>query len=161
MRPNRWVLLLSFIIGLAGGWSYVAAIQDYRRTAEAFTSVEASVVNGSFIWLDSSYRSAEAEVSFTNASRADANIEHFTLRLYIDGQFAGAQYRPWVPLALPRGEQRIVTIPFGISAPDLSPQAQNAELSVTGEMRLTFSGVEQRLTIPLSERIEVVGESGS
>lgn len=153
MRPNRWVLVVSLIVGLLGTWSYVTAIQDYRRTAEAFTSIELEYISGSFEWLDEEFGTAEARFNISNDSRADAAVEYLILRLYLDGEFAGAQYRPWQEVTVPAGEVVEITVPFEISISTTRDQAQGVSPTVRGEMRLAFDQVEQSLTVPLSESL--------
>jgi hypothetical protein len=153
MRPNRWVLLISLIAGIGGTWSYLTAIQDYRTTAEAYTSVDAVYVAGSFVWLDDADRAAEAEFIISNDSRADARVDFLILRLYLDGAFAGAQYRPWEALEIPRGAERRITVPFEFAGDEQRPDAAQSDITLRGEMRLVFASIEQPLTVSLRERI--------
>lgn len=161
MRPNRWVLLVSLLVGLFGSWSYVTAMLDYRRTTEAFTSIDVEYVDGSFAWLDEERRTAEALFVLENGSRVDATVEYLILRLYLDGVFAGAQYQPWEPISLDAGDKTEVTIPFEVSISTISAEAtMNSTASVRGEMRLAFDQVERSLTVPLREQLSTEATGG-
>ena len=140
MRPNRWVLLASFIVGAIGLWSYVTAIQDYRRTAGAYTSVDAEFIPGSFVWLDADYETAEADFVITNDSQADATVDFLILRLYFDGEFAGAQYRPWSPVDIPRGSEQVVTVPFESCYSGSAVSRSNSDVGCSRQHALGIRG---------------------
>lgn len=135
-------------------WSYVTAIQDYRRTTEAFTSVDIVYVEGSFAWLDEARQTAEASFVLHNDSRVDAVVEYLILRLYVEDAFAGAQYRPWEPVPLSAGEETQITVPFEVSISTFADEdMSNANVSVRGEIRLVFDNVERSLSVPLREQL--------
>jgi hypothetical protein len=150
MRPNRYVILISVLIGSFGIWFSADAVAQYLNTARSFASVDAEYVEGSFVWLDANHERATAEFTVFNGSDNDAVLAHFGINLYFDGTFAGARYDPLPRIELPAGEAVTVQVPFLVAIHEQRPYGSEAELSVRGRMRLEFEGIERPMTVRMS-----------
>lgn len=148
MRPNRYIILVSILLGAVGAWLSVDAVGQYLNTARSFASVHARYVEGSFAWEDPEHERANAEFSITNDSENDARLMHFGVNLYFDGAFAGARYDDWEAVDIPAGETVNVDVPFLISISERRPEGSDAELSINGQLRLEFEGIERPMTVP-------------
>jgi hypothetical protein len=148
MRPNRYIILLSILLGAAGTWLTADAVGQYLNTARSFASVHAQYVEGSFAWEDPQHERAHATFAITNNGDNDARLTHLGMNLYFDGQFAGARYEQWEAIEVPAGESVEVDVPFLISISERRPDGSDAELSVRGQLRLEFEGIERPMTVP-------------
>lgn len=148
MRPNRYIILVSVVLGIAGAWLSADAVGQYLNAARSFASVHAIYVEDSFTWEDAQHENASAEFVITNDSDNDARLAHFSVNLYFDGRFAGARYAQWEPVEIPAGTSVTVDAPFIVSISELRPQGSDAELSVQGQMRLEFENVGRDMTVP-------------
>jgi hypothetical protein len=148
---NRWVLLLSLIVGLAGVAATGRAFAEYRDAVRAYSQVEAVYVPRSFSWDDASTGSVTLRI--VNRSPRAVTVEHLELRLYLDGQFAGADYDPWQPLRVERQSEVPVTRSLQVAISALQPVAATARIAIRGELRLQFDGIERPLTVRV--RIDV------
>jgi hypothetical protein len=148
MRPNRYIVLISLLLGVAGAWLSADAVGQYLNAARSFASVNATYVDGSFAWEDPQYERATAQFEIVNDSDNDARLVHFSINLYFDGRFAGARYAPWDAIDIPAGSSVTVDIPFLVSISELRPEGGDAELSVSGQLRLEFENVGRDMTVP-------------
>jgi hypothetical protein len=150
MYLNRWVLLISCIAGVAGIVALADAFLEYRDTVQAYTQVDVAHDSGSVVWDDGNTR-VTLQVIITNRSPATVTVEYLDLRLHADGKFAGADYDAWQPVTVASraSEQRSVTLE--VSNSQLQDQFERAELSLRGEVRLRFAGVER----PLTQRVSI------
>lgn len=156
MYLNRWVLLLSLLAGIAGTGAAGHAFVEYRNAVRAYSQVEAEYVPGSFRWLDVS--TGETTLRIVNRSPRAVTVEHLELRLYVDGQFAGADYAPWEHLRIERQSEATVVRPVQVAISALLPVAPTGELALRGQLRLRFEGIERPLTV----RLEIaVGHAGA
>jgi hypothetical protein len=153
MRPNRYVILVSILLGIFGIWFSADAVAQYLNTARSFASVDAEYVEGSFVWLDENHERATAEFTIINDSDNDAVLAHFGINLYFDGTFAGARYEPLPRIDLPAGEEVTLEIPFLVPIQHMKPLGSDAELTVRGQMRLEFEGIERPMTVRMSGTI--------
>lgn len=148
MYLNRWVLLLSAILGIAGGVALAGAFAEYRDAVRRYTQVEIAPVPGSVRW-NADRTAVTLGLSVTNHTPASATVEYLDLRLYAAGAFAGADYEGWQPLTVASGasEQRALTLE--ISDPGLAGEraAGATEFSARGEARVRFAGVERPVTL--------------
>jgi hypothetical protein len=156
MRPNRYVLLVSFLLGAFGFWFSADAVAQYLNTARSFTSVYAVYVEDSFEWLDPEHERARAEVTIINDAPNDVDIAYFSLNLYFDGDFAGARYEPWERFVIPAGEQATFEVPFQVPIAHQRPRGSEAEIRLRGQMRLEFEGIERPMNVRVSGTIGVV-----
>ena len=150
MRPNRYVILVSILLGAFGAWFTADAVGQYLNTARSFAAVDAHYVEDSFRWLDPNHEEALADFVIVNDSDNDARLSHFGLSLFFDGEFAGARYRQWEPVDVPAGESVQVEIHFQTSITRVRDQGSDAELSVRGRLRLDFEGIERDMTVRTS-----------
>jgi hypothetical protein len=148
MRPNRYMILVSILFGAFGAWFSAEAVGQYLNTTRSFASVDTRYVEGSFSWEDSDHEEATAEVVITNDSDNNATLDYLGMNLYFDGTFAGARYEPWDAIDIPSGESVSVEIPFLVSITEMRSQGSEAELSLRGQMRLNFEGIERDMTVP-------------
>ncbi len=148
MRPNRYIILVSILLGAFGAWFSADAVGQYLNTARSFASVDARYVEDSFVWLDPEHERATADFVITNESDNDARLSYFAIMLYFDGQFAGARYDQWEPIDIPAGDSVTVEINFLTSITQIRPEGSDAELSVRGQLRLDFEGIERDMTVP-------------
>lgn len=161
MRPNRYILLVSLLFGVFGAWFSADAVGQYLNATRSFSAVDTSYVEGSFHWKDPDHEEATAEFDITNDSENDATLEYLGMNLYFDGAFAGARYGDWEAIEIPAGESVTVEIDFLTSISDRRPEGSDAELSLRGELRLAFDGIERAMTIPMSGSIGRVPYEGS
>jgi hypothetical protein len=150
MRPNRYVILVSILLGVAGAWLSADAVGQYLNMARSFASVDAQYVDDSFRWLDSDYEQAVAEFEVTNDSDNDARLDYLAMSLYFDDRFAGARYDQWEVVEVPAGESVTIEVSFFTSISELRPSGGEAELSVQGQMRLDFENVGRDMTVRTS-----------
>ncbi len=148
MRPNRYIVLISILLGFAGAWLSADAVGQYLNAARSFASVDASYVEGSFAWKDPQYNEATAEFEITNDSDNDARLAHFGINLHFDGRFAGARYDQWEAIDIPAESSVTVEIPFLVSISEIRSEGGEAELSVSGQLRLEFENVGRDMTVP-------------
>ncbi len=158
MRVNRWVMLASLIIGLAGIWFIYDAASTYISTTRAYTSVDVRYERGSFIWLKEDFSSAYAEVTIHNRSESDVTVTALTLYLYFDGEFAGARYTPWEQVNIPQGESLTVPTEFSVATASIQDRGDTGDLSLGGNISLEFTDVREPLTFRLSGDIGQVSE---
>jgi hypothetical protein len=155
VRPHRWILLSSFLIGIAGTWAFVTALVDYRDTANAYTNVGIAALPGTFAWTDEEQRAATVTLEIENDSRTDLTIEHLELRLYSGGTFAGAMYQPWEPLPVEARSVEQVTVTLEVSTPE-GRLPEGGELRLSGNARLAFEGIDQPFVVRFSDELEAV-----
>jgi hypothetical protein len=148
MRPNRYIILVSILLGVVGSWLTADAVGQYLNTARSFASVHAQYVEDSFAWEDPQHERAHALFLLTNDSDNDARLTHLGMNLYFDGAFAGARYDQWEAIDIPAGETVEIEVPFLISISELRPEGSDAELTVRGQLRLEFDGIERPMTVP-------------
>jgi hypothetical protein len=153
MRPNRYVILVSILLGGFGFWFTAEAVGQYLNLAQSFTSIRAEYVEDSFVWLDEDHERATAEFTIRNESDNDASLAHLSMSLYFDGQFAGAYYDQWQRINIESGESVTMQIPFAVPIQHMRPYGSEAELSVRGQMRLEFEGIERPMTVRTSGTI--------
>jgi hypothetical protein len=160
MRPNRYIIIASILLGAIGTWLSVDAISQYMNMARSFSSVNARYVEESFAWEDPQHERANATFTVTNNSDNDATLDFLTMSVYFDGQFAGARYDSWAPLDIPAGESVELDLSFLISISELRPRGGEADITVRGQLRLDFEGIERDMTVPTSGRIGQVSYEG-
>jgi hypothetical protein len=153
MRPNRYVILVSLALGAVGIWFTVDALQQYFNVTRSFTSVHIEYVDETFVWDDAAYEHGTGAFRITNNAPNDVVIAHVTVNLFFDGQFAGGRYQPWERIAISSGESADIEMPFFISIAPQRERAENADLSVSGQMRLEFDGIEQGMTVRFNEQL--------
>jgi hypothetical protein len=156
MRPNIYVLIVSVLLGAFGFWFSADAVGQYLDTSRSFTSVHARYVPDSFKWLDPEHQEASAQFTFINDAPNDVTLAHLSLNLYFDGVFAGARYAPWERFEIPAGEEETNEVTFLTSIAHLREQGSDAELSLRGQMRLEFEGIERPLNVRISGPVGVV-----
>jgi hypothetical protein len=150
MYLNRWVLLISCAGGFVGALLLAGAFSDYRAAVRAYSEVNVTHAPDSAIWSDSGTR-LTLDLVIDNHSPSTVTIEHLELRLYASGVFAGADYAAWEPVTVPRESQVTVPIAVDVSNADVAGRMEGADMSLRGETRLRFTGVER----PLTQRISV------
>ncbi len=160
MRPNRYIILVSIVLGIVGTWLSADAVGQYLNMARSFASVNAEYVEDSFVWLDAEHERARAEFTVTNASDNDAVLDYLGMNLYFDGRFAGARYVQWEPVEVPAGESVTVDVSFFTSITEIRPQGGEAEISVQGQLRLNFDNIERDMTVRTSGTIGQVPYEG-
>jgi hypothetical protein len=160
MRPNRYVILVSVLLGLFGAWLTADALAQYLNTARSFTAIRTQYVPDSFEWQDPEYRRARAEIVIVNESENDALVDYFSISLYFDDDFAGADYEPWERFVVPAGEERTFEVNFLTTAPFIRHLGGEATLRVRGQMRLVFDGIQQPMTVRTSGTIGQVPYEG-
>lgn len=153
MRPNRYVILVSVLLGVFGIWFSAQAVGQYLNTVRSFSNVELEYIEDSFTWEDPGHERAHAEFVMRNQSENEATISYLALNLYFDDDFAGARYQPWDPIVVPAGESVTVEVPFLVSIENLRPAGSEADLRVSGEMRLEFEGIQRDMTVRVVESI--------
>lgn len=158
MRVNRWVMLATFIIGIAGSWFLYDAVSTYVSTTRAYTSVDVRYERGSFIWLEEDFGSAYAEVTIDNRSASDITVTNLSLYLYVDGEFAGARYTPWDNVNINRGESLTVPTEFSVATASVQDRGGTADLGLGGQISIEFADVREPLTFRLSGNIGQVSE---
>lgn len=155
VRPHRWVLLASFVIGIAGTWAFVTSLLDYRETADAYTNVDIAAVPGTFAWTGEGQRAASLVMEVENSSRTDLTIEHLEVRLYSSGTFIGAMYEPWQELAVEARSIEQVTVNLEVSTPE-GRVPEGGELRLSGDAHLAFEGIDQPFVIRFNDQLEEV-----
>lgn len=158
MRVNRWVMLVSVLIGLAGSWFAYDAAATYVAATRAYSAVDVRYVPDSFVWADPAFGSGRADFVIHNGSESDVTITTLTLHLYFDGEFAGSRYTTWDPLEIPKGTDATVTPEFTVSISRLQPQGGTAALGVHGNITVEFKDVKEPLTFPLRGTIGQVSK---
>jgi hypothetical protein len=160
MRPNRYVILVSVLLGIGGAWLTADAVAQYLNVAHSFTAIHARYVPDSFVWHDPDFQRASARVVITNNSENDALVDYFGINLYFDGEFAGSDYTGWQRFTIPAGEEATVDVEFQTTSPFIRHLGGEANLSVRGQMRLIFDGIEQPMSVRTSGTIGQVGYEG-
>lgn len=150
MRPNRYIILVSIVLGIVGTWLSADAVGQYLNIARSFASVNAEYVDDSFVWLDPDYERGRAQFNVRNDSDNDALLDYLSMNLYFDGQFAGARYAQWDPVEIPAGESVTVEVPFFVSISERRAEGGDSELSVQGQLRLNFDNIERDMTVRTS-----------
>ena len=151
-------MLASLVIGLAGSWFIYDAVSTYVSTTRAYTSVDVSYEQGSFVWLEEDFGSAYAEVTVHNRSQSDITVTNLTLYLYVDGNFAGARYTPWDPVDIEKGDSITVPTEFSVATASVQPRGGSGNLSLGGNIALEFADVREPLTFNLGGDIGQVTE---
>jgi hypothetical protein len=147
MYLNRWVLLVSLAVGLAGTAAVGRAFAEYRDATRAYSAIEVTYVPGSFAWQDTAFSGGQAELRISNRSPRRVTVEFFDVNLYLDGQFAGSDYTTWQPIDVARDGEQHVTTPLELAISSLRPQAAEADVTLRGQVRLRFDGIERPLTL--------------
>ena len=158
MRVNRWVMLASLVLGLAGSLFIWSAASSYISTTRAYTSVDVIYERGSFIWLEEDFGSAYAEVTIDNRSESDITVTSLSLYLYFDGEFAGARYTPWEQISIAEGESATIPTEFSVAAASIQGQGGTGNLSLGGNISIEFAEVREPLTFRLGGDIGQVSE---
>lgn len=158
MRVNRWIMLVSAILGLVGGWLVYDAASTYVAAARAYASVSVVYERDSFIWLDEDFSAAEAEITIHNRSESDVVVPTLTIYLYVDGQFAGARYSQWRPLSIPKGESVTMVQEFSVATASVQDKGGTADLSLGGQISIEFSDVKTPMTFRMQHPIGQVSE---
>lgn len=158
MRVNRWVMLASLIVGIAGIWFLWGATSTYISTTRAYTSVSVAYERDSFIWLEPDYGRAYAEVTIHNRSDSNITVTSLSLYLYFDGDFAGARYTPWERLDVARGESVTVPTEFTVATASIQDRGGTGNLSIGGNIAIEFSDVREPLTFRLGGDIGQVAD---
>ncbi|MBA2452445.1 MAG: hypothetical protein H0V47_04705 [Chloroflexia bacterium] len=160
MRVNRWIMLVSLAVGLAGVWFVYDAASTYVAATRAYASVDVRYESDSFIWLDPAFERGRADITIHNESDSNVTVALLDLHLYFDDEFAGSRYTPWQPLEIPSGTSAVVTTEFQIAISRIRPQGGTADLSLRGSITLEFDDVSEPLTFPLRGTIGQVAEIG-
>lgn len=158
MRVNRWIMLISLLIGLAGIWFVYDASSTYVSAIRAYSGVGVTYESDSFVWLDPDYENGRAELTIHNNSDTEVTVTLLDLYIYFDDEFAGARYIPWEPLIIPEGMSETVPAEFDISISRIRPLGGTAELALGGSITIEFDGVNEPLTFPLRRTIGQVTE---
>lgn len=158
MRVNRWVMLATLIVGIAGSWFLWSAVSTYVSTTRAYTSVSVAYERGSFIWLEQDYGSAYAEVTIHNRSASDITVTNLSLYLYFDGDFAGARYTPWERINISRGESVTIPTEFSVATASIQDRGGTGNLSLGGNIAIEFADIREPLTFRLGGNIGQVSE---
>lgn len=153
MRPNRYVILVSILLGLFGIWFSADAVGQYLNTVRSFAGIEYSYVEDSFTWLDPEHRRGTAEFRIHNDADNAVTIAHLEALLYFDGEFAGARYTDWDRVEIPAGETSTVEVQFLTSIERMRSAGSEADLSVESQIRLDFEGIEREMTVRASDSI--------
>ena len=147
------LLLVSLIAGVAGSVALVDAVREYRDTVRAYAQVEVAHEPASVVWHDSATRpTLELTIVIANDSPVRVTAEYLDLRLYAEGEFAGADYDDWQPVTIASLASERRDVSLEISNSELEDDIGRADLSLRGEVRLRFDGVER----PLTQRISIV-----
>ena len=158
MRVNRWIMLVSLVIGLAGVWFVYDASSSYIAATRAYTSVDLQYEEGSFVWLDPAFERGRADLTIHNNSDSDVTVTLLDLYLYFDDEFAGARYSTWEPLDISAGTSETVTTVFEVAISRIRPLGDTAELRLGGSTTLEFENVSEPLTYSLGTTIGQVSE---
>ncbi len=158
MRVNRWIMLVSLVIGLAGVWLVYNAASTYVAATRAYANVDVRYEQGSFVWLDPAFESGRADVTIHNNSDTDVTVTTLDLHLYFDDEFAGSRYTTWEPLDIPKGTTATVPTEFKVAISRIRPLGGSATLLLNGSITLEFAGVNEPLTFPLRGTIGQVSE---
>lgn len=144
-----WVVGVSLVLGLIGGWALRDAAAQYLGTLRAYTRVGADYAPGSFAWTAPGFGAAEATLMVTNASSRDATLESIDLNLRFNGDFAGSNYAAFAPLVVPAGASRTVVVPFIVTAGERG----TAEVTLDGTLIFRFQAIERSRAVRFSARI--------
>lgn len=158
MRVNRWIMLVSLAVGLAGIWFVYDAASTYVAATRAYASVDVRYEPDSFVWLDPEFERGRANLTIHNESDSDVTVALLELHLYFGEEFAGSRYTPWEPLEIPSGTSATVTTEFQVAITRIRPQGGTTELSLRGSITLEFADVNEPLTFPLRGTIGQVSE---
>ncbi len=158
MRVNRWVMIVSAVLGLVGAWFVYDAATTYISAARAYASVSVVYERDSFIWLEEDFSSAEAEITIHNRSESDVIVPTLMLYLYVDGQFAGARYTPWQTLSIPKGESVTILQEFSVATASVQDKGGTANLSLGGQISIEFADVKTPMTFRMQHPIGQVSE---
>jgi hypothetical protein len=80
MYLNRWVLLVSLVIGIPGVVFTARAFTQYTDAARVFSDVSTAYVPGSFTWLEPDYSSGALHLTFRNDSDTGVTVSDATRR---------------------------------------------------------------------------------
>lgn len=160
MRLNRWVLVLTLLIGAVGTGFLINAFQQFLDANRSYTSFAVRYVPDSFTWLDSEFEAGEARITITNDADRLMTIEYLTLHLYFDGEFAGSWYEPWEQVELAPGETVTLAPTFSITTNSIQDSGGDAELTLGGQIRVAYARIERTLTRTLTGTIGEVGWEG-
>lgn len=153
VRPHRWILLASFVIGIAGSWAYATALLDYRETADAYTNVDIAAIPETFEWTGEDQRAATLTLEIENSSRTALTVEHLELRLYSGGAFIGAMYETWQELQVPARSVEQVSLTLEVTTPEGElPEA--GALRLSGDAHLAFEGIDQPFVVRFDDQLE-------
>jgi hypothetical protein len=158
MRVNRWILLVSVVLGMVGAWFAWDAATTYVSAARAYASVSVVYERDSFIWLDEDYSAAEAEITIHNRSDSDVIIPTLQLYLYVDGQFAGARYSRWPVISIPKGESITLVQEFSVATASVQDRGGTAQLSLGGQISIEFTDVKTPMTFRMQHPIGQVSK---
>lgn len=161
MRLNRWVLLVTLLIGVVGTGFLVRAVQQFLDANRSYTSFVVRYVPDSFTWLDAEYEHGAAEVTITNDADRLMTIEYLTLHLSFDGEFAGSWYQAWEPVELAPGETITLSPNFTVTTNSIQAEGGSATLTLGGQIRVAYAGIERTLTRNLQGTVGEVAWEGS
>jgi hypothetical protein len=161
VRFNRWALLVALLVGIVGTGFLVRAVQQFVDANRSYTSFVVRYVPGSFSWLDAGYEQGVAQVTITNEADRLMTIEYLTLHLYFDGEFAGSWYQDWEPVELAPGQTITLAPTFTVTTNSIQAEGGQASLSLRGQIRVAYVGIERTLTRNLAGEIGEVAWEGS
>jgi hypothetical protein len=155
-RFNEVVLVVALAVGAVGAWSLWDGVSQYVATSRAFAAVTIDYQPGSFIWLQPTGESASFRLVVVNDAPRGVIVESLDVYLYFDGEFAGANYEPFQPVALAAGETRAVDVRVRVTSRSKLPQAGTAVLSLRGSAIFRFEGIARARGLDIIDTIGVV-----
>jgi hypothetical protein len=156
VRLNRWVLLTALLVGVVGTGFLVRAVQQFVDANRSYTSFAVRYVPDSFTWLDAEFEQGVAQVTITNEADRLMTIEYLTLHLRFDGEFAGSWYQAWEPVELAPGQTITLSPTFTVTTNSIQAEGGQATLSLSGQVRVAYAGIERTLTRNLRGEIGAV-----
>ena len=148
-QPQRVILLLTLVIGVAGAWTLRDAASEYADAIRAYTRVGVEARAGSFAWTTPEYGAATLTLTLVNDSAHDATAESLDAQLRFDGVFAGSNYAPFTPLLVPAGDSRDVIIALTVTTSDHAAVAPTADVTVDGTLVFRFAGIKPSRSVDL------------
>lgn len=153
---NQIVLSVALLVGVVGGWSLRDGAGQYVSTSRAFANVTVEYQQGSFAWLAPDGRRAHLSFVVTNGSARAATLESLDIHLLFGEDFAGTNYDPFVPVAVPAGESRLVDLEILVTSLSKLPLAGTSELAVRGNATFRFAGIQRARGLDVRGEIGVV-----
>jgi hypothetical protein len=158
MRGYWSIVALSVLAGMLASWSLWDAAEQYSSALRTYRQLEVTYQPGSFRWLAADFGQARVTLTIANHSPADATIESLDVELLFDGAFAGSNYGGFRPLAVPRGESRVVEVELTVTAGSLQPGGGTAALSLGGAVVSRFEGIRRAIALDVGATIGTVAQ---